>query len=116
MHVRETAPDGEQTVRTGRLHLVDLAGSENVSRSGAVDARAKEAGLINKSLLTLGRVINALVEGGAHVRFVCFCAVGEGAWRGVVGPRAAAELGACRPCLPPQPTPILSRCRTATPS
>ena len=29
---------------------------------GAVDARAKEAGLINKSLLTLGRVITALVS------------------------------------------------------
>ena len=32
------------------------------ARSGAVDARAKEAGLINKSLLTLGRVITALVS------------------------------------------------------
>ena len=37
-------------------------------RSGAVDQRAKEAGLINKSLLTLGRVITALVEGSGHVR------------------------------------------------
>jgi hypothetical protein len=48
---------------------VDLAGSENVSRSGAVDVRAKEAGLINKSLLTLGRVITALVEGLGHVPY-----------------------------------------------
>ena len=38
-------------------------------RSGAVDVRAKEAGLINKSLLTLGRVINALVEGSGHVPY-----------------------------------------------
>ena len=38
-------------------------------RSGAVDARAKEAGLINKSLLTLGRVITALVEKTPHVPY-----------------------------------------------
>lgn len=38
-------------------------------RSGAVDARAKEAGLINKSLLTLGRVITALVEKSPHVPY-----------------------------------------------
>ena len=43
---------------------VDLAGSENVGRSGAVDKRAREAGNINQSLLTLGRVITALVERG----------------------------------------------------
>ena len=40
-----------------------------VGRSGAVDVRAKEAGLINKSLLTLGRVITALVEGLGHVPY-----------------------------------------------
>jgi Kinesin motor domain len=51
------------------FYQVDLAGSENVSRSGAVDVRAKEAGLINKSLLTLGRVITALVEGQGHVPY-----------------------------------------------
>ena len=34
-----------------------------------MDVRAKEAGLINKSLLTLGRVINALVEGSGHVPY-----------------------------------------------
>lgn len=31
--------------------------------------RAKEAGLINKSLLTLGRVITALVENSGHVPY-----------------------------------------------
>jgi kinesin family protein 11 len=41
---------------------VDLAGSENIGRSGAVDKRAREAGSINQSLLTLGRVITSLVE------------------------------------------------------
>ena len=42
---------------------------ERWSRSGAVDVRAKEAGVINKSLLTLGRVITALTEGLGHVPY-----------------------------------------------
>ena len=41
---------------------MDLAGSENISKSGAINLRAKEAGSINQSLLTLGRVINSLSE------------------------------------------------------
>ncbi|KAL4537858.1 hypothetical protein Ndes2526B_g04278 [Nannochloris sp. 'desiccata'] len=67
--VREVLAEGEEVIRVGKLYLVDLAGSENVSRSGAVDQRAKEAGNINKSLLTLGRVITALVEGQVHVPY-----------------------------------------------
>ena len=50
---------------------VDLAGSENIGRSGAVDKRAREAGNINQSLLTLGRVITALVEHAPHVPYRC---------------------------------------------
>jgi kinesin family protein 11 len=63
VHTKESTPDGEDVIRCGKLNLVDLAGSENISRSGAVDKRAREAGEINKSLLTLGRVIAALVAG-----------------------------------------------------
>ena len=48
--------------RVSKMNLVDLAGSENISRSGAINQRAKEAGSINQSLLTLGRVINALSD------------------------------------------------------
>lgn len=48
---------------------VDLAGSENIGRSGAVDKRAREAGNINQSLLTLGRVITALVDRTPHVPY-----------------------------------------------
>lgn len=48
--------------RISKMNLVDLAGSENISRSGALNQRAKEAGSINQSLLTLGRVISLLVE------------------------------------------------------
>lgn len=67
--VREVLAEGEEVIRVGKLYLVDLAGSENITRSGAVDQRAKEAGNINKSLLTLGRVITALVEGQLHVPY-----------------------------------------------
>ena len=67
--MREVDASGEEVIKTGKLHLVDLAGSENISRSGAVDMRAKEAGVINKSLLTLGRVITALVEGSGHIPY-----------------------------------------------
>lgn len=45
-----------------KFNLVDLAGSENINKSGAKFERAKEAGLINKSLLTLGKIINLLSE------------------------------------------------------
>lgn len=74
---------------------MDLAGSENVGRSGAIDKRAREAGIlyfpgylkmsnyqvfflftdffspgnINQSLLTLGRVITALIEKQPHVPY-----------------------------------------------
>ena len=62
VYIKRTADNGEDYVSAGKLNLVDLAGSENIQRSGAENKRAAEAGLINKSLLTLGRVINALVE------------------------------------------------------
>ncbi|XP_064000764.1 kinesin-like protein KIF11 [Pogoniulus pusillus] len=69
IHMKETTVDGEELVKIGKLNLVDLAGSENIGRSGAVDRRAREAGNINQSLLTLGRVITALVERAPHVPY-----------------------------------------------
>lgn len=68
-YIKRTAESGEDFVSAGKLNLVDLAGSENIQRSGAENKRAAEAGLINKSLLTLGRVINALVERGSHIPY-----------------------------------------------
>lgn len=72
--VYSRSEDGADEYRVGKLNLVDLAGSESIERSGAKEKGAREAGMINKSLLTLGRVINALVEGSAHVpyRYVPF--------------------------------------------
>ncbi|KAJ1674969.1 Kinesin- motor protein, partial [Spiromyces aspiralis] len=64
-----TSADGEQLIKFGKLNLVDLAGSENVRRSGAEDMRLREAAMINKSLLNLGRVIKALVEHEPHVPY-----------------------------------------------
>lgn len=69
-NVARTDPvSGEQYIKIGKLNLVDLAGSENINRSGAENKRAQEAGLINKSLLTLGRVINALVDHSQHIPY-----------------------------------------------
>ena len=48
---------------------MDLAGSENIGRSGAVARQAREAGEINRSLLTLGRVINKLVDKEKHIPY-----------------------------------------------
>ncbi|XP_033098854.1 kinesin-like protein KIF11 [Anneissia japonica] len=69
IHLKENNIDGEELLKIGKLNLVDLAGSENIGRSGAVDKRAREAGNINQSLLTLGRVITALVEHAPHVPY-----------------------------------------------
>ena len=52
----------EQTVKA-KINLVDLAGSERADKTGATGAVLKEGANINKSLLTLGNVINALAEG-----------------------------------------------------
>ena len=69
VYIKKTSETGEDFVSAGKLNLVDLAGSENIQRSGAENKRAAEAGLINKSLLTLGRVITALVDRGSHIPY-----------------------------------------------
>ena len=69
VYLKKTTDAGEDFVSAGKLNLVDLAGSENIQRSGAENKRAAEAGVINKSLLTLGRVINALVDKSSHIPY-----------------------------------------------
>lgn len=51
------------------LTFIDLAGSEDIGRSGASGTTARESGNINKSLLSLGRVIDALAADEKHVPF-----------------------------------------------
>ncbi|CAI5465510.1 unnamed protein product [Closterium sp. Yama58-4] len=69
IHIKESTPEGVELIKCGKLNLVDLAGSECIGRSGAKEGRAREAGEINKSLLTLGRVITALVDHTGHVPY-----------------------------------------------
>ena len=63
----------ENTVRTALLHMVDLAGSERQSAAETEGVRLKEAASINKSLMTLGLVIQKLAdhggEAGSHVPY-----------------------------------------------
>ena len=69
LSIKERSEDGGVCFKVGKLNLVDLAGSECVGRSGVQKLRAREAGNINQSLLTLGRVITALVEHHGHVPY-----------------------------------------------
>lgn len=73
VHMKENSPEGEELVKIGKLNLVDLAGSENISKAGsdnpAKKERARECVNINQSLLTLGRVITALVERHPHIPY-----------------------------------------------
>lgn len=56
-------------ISSGKLNLVDLAGSERVWKSGAEGERLKEAQNINRSLLALGDVIQALRARQTHIPF-----------------------------------------------
>lgn len=69
VHAKRPGGGSDDFISLGKLNLVDLAGSENIQRSGAENKRAAEAGLINKSLLTLGRVINALTDKSSHIPY-----------------------------------------------
>lgn len=52
-----------------RLYFVDLAGSEKISKTHVQGKQLDEAKNINKSLTTLGLVINALVENSKFVPY-----------------------------------------------
>lgn len=71
IQIKESTTEGEDFIKIGKLNFVDLAGSENIGRSGAdkVYSRKQEAGNINKSLLTLGRVITSLTENSPHIPY-----------------------------------------------
>lgn len=62
----ESESDDGVAVRASTLSLVDLAGSERASFTKAQGMRLVEGGHINKSLLTLGNVINKLSSGEAR--------------------------------------------------
>ncbi|KAL1212571.1 Kinesin-like protein KIN-UC [Cardamine amara subsp. amara] len=54
-------------VRKSKLLIVDLAGSERINKSGTDGHLIEEAKFINLSLTSLGKCINALAEGSAHI-------------------------------------------------
>ncbi|KAI1731911.1 kinesin motor domain-containing protein [Ditylenchus destructor] len=59
----------KHSVQHGKLFLIDLAGSERASQTQNSGLRLKEGASINRSLLALGNVINALSSGN-RVRYV----------------------------------------------
>ncbi|CEP00851.1 hypothetical protein PBRA_008163 [Plasmodiophora brassicae] len=59
---------GATSEKVARMHLVDLAGSERQVKTKAKGAHLKEASEINKSLVTLGRVISALADASSAPR------------------------------------------------
>jgi hypothetical protein len=65
---KERVAEGE-IVRVGKLHLCDLAGSECAKASDGNQTRLRESTNINKSLLTLGRVINAVKNNDTRVPY-----------------------------------------------
>ncbi|XP_075660017.1 kinesin-like protein KIN-1 [Castanea sativa] len=61
---------GDKRMKTGKLVLVDLAGSEKVEKTGAEGRALEEAKMINKSLSSLGNVINALTCGSGRANHI----------------------------------------------
>ena len=58
------------STKSAKVFFVDLAGSEKMSKTGITGGVGlKEAQNINKSLMTLGMVINALTENAQHVPY-----------------------------------------------
>lgn len=78
-----------------------------MGRSGAKHARAREAGNINQSLLTLGRVITALVEHHPHVPYrdskltrLLQESLGGRAKTCIIATVTSSSVRLCLPCLP----------------
>ena len=60
LRINMSRKDQTGTMLSSILNLIDLAGSERITRSKVEGAGLVEANNINKSLMTLGKVINAL--------------------------------------------------------
>ncbi|MCQ2821171.1 MAG: hypothetical protein MJ252_28255, partial [archaeon] len=58
----EMIMDRKKVINKSMFHIIDLAGSERQSATKAEGERVKEAGNINMSLLSLGKVITALTN------------------------------------------------------
>lgn len=96
--VPTTAVDGDDVYTVvSKINLVDLAGSENAITAGSTGERLKEGAAINKSLLTLGRVIKVLAENSSirnhqkHVRRSTVGTVSSHRGEGVTTPLTAND-------------------------
>ena len=43
IHTKETTTDGEDIIKTGKLHLVDLAGSESIDKIWCYKKKSKRS-------------------------------------------------------------------------
>ncbi|XP_042870598.1 kinesin-like protein KIF14 isoform X2 [Penaeus japonicus] len=68
MQVEDVEGERLESSRVSIINLVDLAGSERVAAAQSQGERLKEGVCINKSLLTLGKVITALAESAGRRR------------------------------------------------
>lgn len=65
LRIEQSGGDSLQSV-VSKLSLIDLAGSERAKKTSATGERLTEGININKSLLTLGNCINALVQASSR--------------------------------------------------
>eukprot|EP00344_Euplotes_crassus_P006173 CAMPEP_0197012082 /NCGR_PEP_ID=MMETSP1380-20130617/61166_1 /TAXON_ID=5936 /ORGANISM="Euplotes crassus, Strain CT5" /LENGTH=604 /DNA_ID=CAMNT_0042435291 /DNA_START=267 /DNA_END=2082 /DNA_ORIENTATION=- len=59
---KNKSEDVNEDINIGKLSMIDLAGSERAARTHNRGIRMVEGAMINRSLLSLGNCINALVE------------------------------------------------------
>jgi kinesin family member 18/19 len=59
---KNKSEDVHEDINIGKLSMIDLAGSERAARTQNRGIRMVEGAMINRSLLSLGNCINALVE------------------------------------------------------
>ncbi|XP_059508138.1 kinesin-like protein KIF18A isoform X2 [Stegostoma tigrinum] len=59
-----------QNIKIAKMCLVDLAGSERISAMNMKEARFREGANINRSLLALGNVINALADSKKKIQHI----------------------------------------------
>eukprot|EP01035_Chromulina_nebulosa_P018038 gene18038-23680_t len=69
LSVTVTTKTGDSPGVKAKLNLVDLAGSERVGKSGVTGIAMKEAQHINKSLSSLGDVLEALDQKSKHIPY-----------------------------------------------
>ncbi|EPY19785.1 kinesin [Strigomonas culicis] len=66
---RGAAGGGGATVVKSVINMVDLAGSESAARANTEGTALREGGFINRSLLSLGNVVDAIVERRSYVPY-----------------------------------------------